>query len=243
MTERKSPIRKIKSQRGNCPWIIWLASKHSKRRANKTLVSGFFFRCCRLVAFLQRRPHIVLTERWAHTPEERWQVAGSWAVFSSSCPLCPGPRLGCTAGAAPLSVSDGCRNPMQRQWREENILNLSVWLQEWIWCAGTFITLKTLQLHGFLLHFRLSSGLRELSRMWAVDAEFGKSDPYSVPGKHMHVVSSDNWLELTHTAASKRALLTIVMLNGSVRQKGNLIIRWVRWVIVFCKNNKLLVVW
>lgn len=57
--------------------------------------------------------------------------------------------------------------------------------------SPTFMTLNTLQLHGFLLHFLLSSGFRELSRMWAVDAEFGKSDPYSVPEKHMYVISSD----------------------------------------------------
>lgn len=108
----------------------------------------------------------------------------------------------------------------------------------------TFIILNTLQLHDFLLHFLLSTGFIELSRMWPVDAELGKSGLYSVSETHARVLflfmRIQKMINL-YCGFKTRCIPTIVMLNGSIRQKGNFVIRGVGRVIHLCKNKSQIV--
>lgn len=191
MAQRKTPTRRNKSQRGNCPWIIWLASKCNKKQETRFFcVAKHFFH---FFSPLWQNLHC---PDWKANTHARGAVT-SWRQLSGRLQF--------------LSSLSGSTTGMHRSssnsigiWRVENTsatpfttvdhlkpFTLAPFM-DFISLVGfthtdspTFMTLNTLQLHGFLLHFLLSSGFRELSRMWAVDAEFGKSDPYSVPEKHV----------------------------------------------------------
>lgn len=128
--------------------------------------------------------YIFQTERWAHTLEEQWSVEGNLVGVSSSCLLYRGQLQGYRAATGPLQASDGCRTQVQDNLHHKNNFKFSLLL--FLYCAlylstitHTFSSLRTLQPHDFLLHFLLSTGFRELSRIWLVASEYGKSGLYS----------------------------------------------------------------
>lgn len=187
MAQRKRPIRRNNSQRGNWPWILWVASKCSKN--HKT--SCFFF------PVLQNAFFFFLTVANLHCPD--WKAnthtrgaVTSWRQLSGRLQFLSSLSGSTTGMHRSSSTSIGI-------WRVEktsttlftNVVSIKPDKRTWGSHSPTFMTFNTLQLHGFLLHFLLSRGFRELSRMWAVDAEFGKSDPYSDPEKHTRVISGD----------------------------------------------------
>lgn len=104
IADRKSPSRRVNSQTGNCPWIIWSPSRIELKES--TDYGCWNTSRCR---YHERwYTYIFQTGRWAHTPEEQWPDGGSSVDVSSSYPLYQGPLQGCRAAAAPLKVSDGC---------------------------------------------------------------------------------------------------------------------------------------
>lgn len=133
--------------------------------------------------------YIVQTGEWAHTPKEQWSGEGSSVGVSSFCPLYQGRPQGYRPAAGPLLVSDGFRTHKRSFIFEEHFQTAFYYFTEtlsFLHCTlylstvtQTFRTLRTLQLHGFLLHFLLSTGFKELNRMWLVDSEKGRSDLYS----------------------------------------------------------------
>lgn len=116
------------------------------------------------------------TGRQVHTPEGQWSDGGSLADVSSFYLLCQGRLQGCRAAAGPPRASES--NDIVQGKPQQTPL--------WPGILHTFSTLKTLQLHGFLLHFLLSTGFREVSRIWLVDSVDGKSGLYSDSETHKH---------------------------------------------------------
>lgn len=141
------------------------------------------------------------TGRQVHTPEGQWSDGGSLAGVSSFYLLYQGRLQGCRAAAGPPRVSDS--NDIVQGKPQQTPL--------WPGILHTFSTLKTLQLHGFLLHFLLSTGFREVSRIRLVDSVDGKSGLYSDSLTH------------THTHAHQGEPKYIILMTEMLRVYHNLV--------------------